>query len=241
MSKMANCRNLLVITSFAAIAFANSATAQTVPAAAESGAEKTAADAPILVTGSRIARRTLENASPIQILDSKQLDARGYETIGQALNELPTFGVPGASPVGFNQSNLGAGQSFVNFLGLGSQRTLTLVNGRRFVSSNTASIFGPTGAGGSQVDLNVIPTKLIDRVETVTSPSQVNMTSRKAFCFRLGRIQQSTTDLTRPPVASVLSRFTTTCASLRSTRLVLFPLVERCSGWISRSARNSLV
>lgn len=123
----------------------------------------------IVVTGSRIARRGIETASPIEVIDSKQLDARGYQTVAQALNELPTFGVPGASPVGFNQSGFGAGQSFVDFLGLGSQRTLTLVNGRRFVSSNTSSIFGPTGAGGSQVDLNVIPTKLIDRVETVAA------------------------------------------------------------------------
>ena len=123
----------------------------------------------IVVTGSRIARRGIETSSPLQVIDSKQLDARGYETVAQALNELPTFGVPGASPVGFNQSGFGAGQSFVDFLGLGSQRTLTLVNGRRFVSSNTSSIFGPTGSGGSQVDLNVIPTKLIDRVETVAA------------------------------------------------------------------------
>jgi len=128
-----------------------------------------AGDETIVVTGSRIARRGIETASPIQVIDSKQLDARGYQTVAQALNELPTFGVPGASPVGFNQSGFGAGQSFVDFLGLGSQRTLTLVNGRRFVSSNTSSIFGPTGSGGSQVDLNVIPTKLIDRVETVAA------------------------------------------------------------------------
>lgn len=123
----------------------------------------------IVVTGSRIARRGTESASPIEVIDSKQLDARGYQTIAQALNELPTFGVPGASPVGNGQSGFGAGQSFVDFLGLGSQRTLTLVNGRRFVSGNTASIFGPTGSGGSQVDLNTIPTKLIDRVETVAA------------------------------------------------------------------------
>ncbi|WP_162789182.1 MULTISPECIES: TonB-dependent receptor domain-containing protein [Sphingomonas] len=129
----------------------------------------TVANDDVVVTGSRIARRGIETASPIEVIDSKQLDARGYQTVAQALNELPTFGVPGASPVGASQSGFGAGQSFVDFLGLGSQRTLTLVNGRRFVSSNTSSIFGPTGAGGSQVDLNVIPTKLIDRVETVAA------------------------------------------------------------------------
>jgi outer membrane receptor protein involved in Fe transport len=123
----------------------------------------------IVVTGSRVARRAVDSSSPIQILDAKALDTRGFATLGEALNELPAFGVPGASPVGFNQSGFGAGQSFVNFLGLGSQRTLTLVNGRRFVSSNTSSIFGPTGSGGNQVDLNVIPTKLIDRVDIVAA------------------------------------------------------------------------
>ena len=126
-------------------------------------------DKEIVVTGSRIARRETETASPLQTISSKDLDARGYQTVAQALNELPSFGVPGASPVGFNQSGFGAGQSFVDFLGLGSQRTLTLVNGRRFVSANTSSIFGPTGSGGNQVDLNSIPTKLIDRVETVAA------------------------------------------------------------------------
>ena len=126
-------------------------------------------DAQIVVTGSRISHREIESSSPLQVIDDKQLDARGFQTVAQALNELPTFGVPGASPIGFNQSGFGAGQSFVNFLGLGSQRTLTLVNGRRFVSSNTGSIFGPTGSGGTQVDLNTIPTKLIQRVETVAA------------------------------------------------------------------------
>lgn len=123
----------------------------------------------IVVTGSRIAQRGLQTASPLQQITSQDLEARGFQTVAQALNELPAFGVPGASPVGFNQSGFGAGQSFVDFLGLGSQRTLTLVNGRRFVSSNTSSIFGPTGSGGNQVDLNTIPTKLIDRVETVAA------------------------------------------------------------------------
>lgn len=119
----------------------------------------------IVVTGSRIARPNYDTVEPSVVISSETIEARGFETLGQALNEQPTFGVPGSSPVG-GQSDFGQAQSFVNFLGLGSQRTLTLVNGRRFVSSNTSSIFGPTGAG-SQVDLNVIPTKLIDRVETI--------------------------------------------------------------------------
>lgn len=120
----------------------------------------------IVVTGSRIKRPNFETNEPVVVIDSAQIESRGFETLGQALNEQPSFGVPGASPVGGQAGSFGSGQSFVNFLGLGSQRTLTLVNGRRFVSSNTASIFGPT-ASGTQVDLNAINTKLIDRVETI--------------------------------------------------------------------------
>lgn len=123
-------------------------------------------DEAIIVTGSRIARPNFDTIEPAVVITSEQIEARGFETLGQALNELPAFGVPGSSPVG-GQSSFGPGQNFVNFLGLGSERTLTLVNGRRFVGSNTASIFGPTGQGGNQVDLNVIPTKLIERVETI--------------------------------------------------------------------------
>ena len=156
-------------TAIAAAATIFPVNAQTTPQDAPA-AQTSDSEGDIVITGSRIARRRGdETASPLQTITSQDLDARGYQTVAQALNELPSFGVPGASPVGFNQSGFGAGQSFVDFLGLGSQRTLTLVNGRRFVSGNTSSIFGPTGSGGNQVDLNVIPTKLIDRVETVAA------------------------------------------------------------------------
>jgi iron complex outermembrane recepter protein len=121
----------------------------------------------IVVTGSRIRRPNFETLQPAVVIDSAQIESRGFETLGQAINEQPAFGVPGASPVGAAQGGaFGSGQSFVNFLGLGDQRTLTLVNGRRFVGGNTSSIFGPTSAG-AQVDLNNINTKLVDRIETI--------------------------------------------------------------------------
>ena len=123
-------------------------------------------DGEVIVTGSRIARRNYTEVEPTIVVSSKEIEDRGFTTLGQALNEQPSFGVPGASPVG-GQSSFGPGQNFVDFFSLGSQRTLTLVNARRFVGSNNSSIFGPTGSGGSQVDLNIIPTKLIDRIETI--------------------------------------------------------------------------
>lgn len=120
----------------------------------------------VIVTGSRIARPDLDRLQPTTIVSSSSFDERGYTDVGQALGELPAFGVQPSSTAN-QQSQYGVGQSFVDLYSLGSQRTLTLVNGRRFVSSNTASLFG-AASPGQQVDLNVIPTKLIDRVETIS-------------------------------------------------------------------------
>ena len=79
----------------------------------------------------------------------------------------PDFGIADSSSVGNQGNGFGVGQAFVNLYSLGSQRTLTLVDGRRFVGANPASVFSSAGAG-TQVDLNVIPTILIDRVETIS-------------------------------------------------------------------------
>ncbi|WP_454887293.1 TonB-dependent receptor [Sphingomonas oryzagri] len=119
----------------------------------------------IVVTGTRLKRAGFDTIQPAVVVNAQQIERRGYTNIGQALQELPGFSVAGNSSVG-SQSVFGAGQTFVDFFGLGSQRTLTLVNGRRFVSSNTPALFGPV-EGGSQVDLNVIPTTLVDRIETI--------------------------------------------------------------------------
>jgi len=122
--------------------------------------------AEVVVTGSRIARPQDERLQPTQVVTGEFMDKRAYTNVIDALNELPAFGEPDNSLVG-GQSSFGVGQSFSNLYGLGSQRTLTLVDGRRFVPANSPSIFGATGNGGEQVDLNVIPTGLIDRIETI--------------------------------------------------------------------------
>jgi outer membrane receptor protein involved in Fe transport len=126
----------------------------------------------VVVTGSRIARPEFDNLEPTTTVDSKTFDERGYLDVGQALSELPEFGVAPGSAANTQNGLGGIAQSFVDLYGLGSQRTLTLVNGRRFVSESSASLFNPNantnnGGNGQQVDLNVIPTKLIDHVEVV--------------------------------------------------------------------------
>jgi iron complex outermembrane receptor protein len=126
----------------------------------------------VVVTGSRIARPDLDRLEPTTIISAASFDDRGYLDVGQALNEQPAFSVSPSSAAQ-TQAGFGIAQSFVDLYGLGSQRTLVLINGRRFVSSSTASLNGaglnnPVGGPGQQVDLNTVPTKLIDRVETVS-------------------------------------------------------------------------
>ncbi|HEY2782394.1 MAG TPA: TonB-dependent receptor [Steroidobacteraceae bacterium] len=153
----------LLLAAVAVAITSHAALAQQTPVAA---AESDAALTEIVVTGSRIARPELERLQPTTVIGSDLLDKRQITNVVDALDELPAFGQPDNSRVGA-QSSFGIGQSFANFFSLGSQRTLTLVDGRRFVPANAPSIFGATGAGGEQVDLNVIPTQLIDRVETI--------------------------------------------------------------------------
>lgn len=144
---------------------AASAQAQEQPAAASNAPQEKIQE--VVITGSRIARPDLDRLQPTTVVGSQTFDQRGYTDVGQAMSEVPAFGVESSSAVN-TQSAFGIAQSFVDLYSLGSQRTLTLVNGHRFVSSNTASLFAGATPPGQQVDLNLIPTKLIDRVETVS-------------------------------------------------------------------------
>ncbi|MEA5445389.1 TonB-dependent receptor [Gammaproteobacteria bacterium AB-CW1] len=118
----------------------------------------------VRVTGTRITREGIDTHYPALSISSQELEDRGFTNVADALNELPSFGAPPITPDG-TQNTFNLGQNFVDFLGLGSQRTLTLVNGRRFVSQNTPSIFA--ASGGLQVDFNVIPVAMVDRIEVI--------------------------------------------------------------------------
>lgn len=117
----------------------------------------------IVVTGSRIGRVEFDTVRPAVNVDAEVFEKRAFTNVAQALNEVPAFGV-GVDPTG-DQSGFSPGQNFVDLFDLGTQRTLTLVNGRRFVSSNPPTIFG--NPAGFQVDLNAVPVALIERIEVV--------------------------------------------------------------------------
>ena len=119
----------------------------------------------IVVTGSRIRLPGLENKEPTVSVSSQYIDDRGITNAADALNEIPGFR-GSVTPAG-SQASFGQGVNFINSFGLGSNRTLTLLNGRRVVSSNVTTIFG-NASPGTQVDLNTIPVILIDRIDRVS-------------------------------------------------------------------------
>ena len=86
----------------------------------------------IVVTGSRIARSTAATAIPTTIIDSKQIEQLGLTNAGDILNTLPAL----ADSVGRRNTNgddANSGLELLNLRGLGTERTLVLVNGRRHV------------------------------------------------------------------------------------------------------------
>ena len=113
----------------------------------------------IIVTGSRIANRSAISPSPLQIVDSKQIRDSGVVNIQDVLLQNPVFGTPGISRTNSSFATQSAGVATVDLRNLGSDRTLTLVNGRRFVSGVP---------GSAAVDLNVIPTQFLERVDVLT-------------------------------------------------------------------------
>ena len=108
----------------------------------------------IVVTGSRIRLDDFVATSPISTLSSDAIQSSGTTNIEQLLNTLPQV-VPGLSAT---SNNPGDGTATVDLRGLGTTRTLVLINGRRLNPSTT----------DGTVDLNNVPTGLIERVEVVT-------------------------------------------------------------------------
>ena len=114
----------------------------------------------IVVTGSRIRRPNLESTVPITSITGEQFFQQGQTNIGDTLNDLPQLRST------FAQQNPGsgigiAGLNLLDLRGLGTQRTLVLVNGRRHVPADILN-------NAVSVDTNSIPNDLIERVDIVT-------------------------------------------------------------------------
>jgi len=149
---------------------ATAAMALTIPAAPALAQAQAAseADEVIVVTGSRIVRRASEELFPTLDLTAEQINNRGFFNVGEAIVNQPAFSSASITDTDFNQSRQDVGFTFVNLFGLGSERTLTLVNGKRMVGSMSPQPNRTVGQGGLQVDIGTIPSALIDRIETIT-------------------------------------------------------------------------
>ncbi len=169
MSKIRFKGSLLASTMFAGVVFAVPAYAQ--DAASQDAtnqeqaveianpAERVAEESPgtteaIVVTGSRIVRRDLETAAPVAVIQDEEFKLSGTVNVEQVINTLPQV-IPGTTSF---SNNPGGGVATLNLRGLGSTRTLVLVNGRRWMFFDTSQV----------VDLNTIPAFLIDSVDVVT-------------------------------------------------------------------------
>lgn len=121
---------------------------------AEEGAEEIVEE--VMVTGSRIQRSPIDTVGPITVLDSRAIEQSGAISIEELINEMPSISLNGTNA---NDANGGSGTHFSGIHNLSEQQTLVLVNGRRF----TPTILG----SGLAVDLNNIPTKMVDRIEVL--------------------------------------------------------------------------
>ena len=115
----------------------------------------------VIVTGSHIRRDTFTSSSPIATFTSQEIEGIGASNVGDLMARLPsiTASVDGSS-VNVNVPQ-DSGISTTALRNLGSSRTLVLVNGRRYVS-------GTSAGSGYGVDLNTLPTTMIERIEVLT-------------------------------------------------------------------------
>lgn len=151
-------RYLLASTLFAGVigspAFAQVAEPVQTSPDAQAAAAQSDSDVDIVVTGSRIARTDLELASPVNVIGQQEIQFRQPGTADDLLRNLP-----GIRPsIGAGVNNGSDGSSTLNLRGIGEERTLVLLDGRRLT---------PYGLNGL-TDTNNIPVALIQRVEVLT-------------------------------------------------------------------------
>jgi iron complex outermembrane receptor protein len=112
----------------------------------------------VVITGSRIRRVDEETASPVFVMDQNTIANTGVQTLGDLMMRVPAISGAATNPQVNNGG--GTGESNVELRGLGAQRTLVLLNGRRI------NVLGANGTT-SAVDINMIPINMIERVEVL--------------------------------------------------------------------------
>ncbi|MFN2329159.1 MAG: TonB-dependent receptor domain-containing protein [Chromatocurvus sp.] len=109
----------------------------------------------VVITGSRLARGNAVSPSPVTTVDAADIEARGIIRVEDMLNVLPQVSPSETA----SKANEATGTATVDLRGLGAERTLVLINGRRLP-------FGSPIAAAA--DLNQVPSQLVERVEVLT-------------------------------------------------------------------------
>jgi iron complex outermembrane receptor protein len=132
---------------------------QDVPSAVEPATDNAQSEErDIIVTGSRLSGG-FSSPTPVSVVGTERLEQRGIANVADALNEVPAFRASNTPASGeLNPSAGYVGGRILDLRGLGAVRTLTLVDGKRFVPSTTQAT----------VDTNMIPSILLQRAEVVT-------------------------------------------------------------------------
>ncbi|GGB97352.1 TonB-dependent receptor [Novosphingobium endophyticum] len=151
-------RSATSLTAFALLC-ASSAYAQD---AAEPAAEAADDGGVIIVTGTRIQTDVPTTVAPVQVVSEDLIESSGAINIQETLLENPVFGTPTFSRTNTSFLTSGSGLATVDLRNLDVDRTLVLINGRRVVSGLP---------GSAAVDLNMIPTQMLERAEVLTSGS----------------------------------------------------------------------
>jgi len=133
------------------------------PDAGSSAGSNVSALQEVVVTGTSIRGINAETALPVQILSSKDIARTGATNVEQLLQSISATSSAGSVVSVDATGNLTGGIQTISLRGLGSSRTLVLINGKR------ASVYGggSAGAAGNSVDIGAIPVGAIERVEVL--------------------------------------------------------------------------
>ena len=125
-------------------------------------AQTTAPDAPIQrleVTGTSLKRVDAETALPVQVITKEEIGRIGATSTAELLNSISSLSSSGATANATGAGTSTYGLAAISLRGLGSDRTLVLVNGRRLAAF--------AAGGGATVNVNVIPLSAIERIEVL--------------------------------------------------------------------------
>ncbi|WP_461343864.1 TonB-dependent receptor plug domain-containing protein [Brevundimonas sp. GN22] len=149
--------HLMVSTAVVALSLGAFSPAASAQSANPQNADEIAEVDDVVVTGSRIRRSGTQTPTPTTIINAETIRTSGVSELADLVNEIPSLFVTQSNQTSNQRGN--AGLNALDLRGLGTERTLVLVNGRRRV---------PAMPGSSAVDISAIPTALVERVDVIT-------------------------------------------------------------------------